>query len=213
MTRVTRRDRVLTAAATLFHERGFHGVGIDEIGRSAGTNGPAIYRDFKGKDELLAVLFEGAMNKVAVPAGPRFEDPQEELRYLVRHHATFVVENLPLVSIYAHEHRSLAEPWKSDFEKRTRRHGSRWRRAISACYPEAGRQDVAIAAHAAIGLLHSVVFWPPTVLKSPDIVDRLCGMVLDGIGSMAYVDATPAPDAGRGGRPLSGGATSGAAPG
>jgi AcrR family transcriptional regulator len=180
---------VLDAAATLFHERGFHGVGIDEIGKSAGTNGPAIYRDFKGKDELLAVLFEGAMNKVTVPPGPQFSDPQEELAYLVRHHATFVVENVPLVSIYAHEHRSLAEPWKSDFEKRTRRHGTRWRRAIAECYPQAGRQDIAIAAHAAIGLLHSVVFWPPSVLKAPDIVDRLSDMVLHGIGSMSLVGA------------------------
>jgi AcrR family transcriptional regulator len=182
---MTRRDRVLEAAATLFHERGFHGVGIDEIGTRAGTNGPAIYRDFKGKDELLAVLFEGAMNKVTVPSGPKFDDPWGELEYLVRHHATFVVENLPLVSIYAHEHRALIEPWKSEFEKRTRRHGSRWRRAIAACYPQASRADVAIAAHAAIGLLHSVVLWPPSLLKRPDIVERLTTMVLDGVKGTA----------------------------
>ncbi|MCW3038699.1 MAG: TetR/AcrR family transcriptional regulator [Solirubrobacterales bacterium] len=182
---VTRRDRVLEAAATLFHERGFHGVGIDEIGKTAGTNGPAIYRDFSGKDELLAVLFEGAIEKVAIPAGVRFEDPRTELEFLVRHHAEFAIGNLQLVSIYAHEHRALAEPWRSEFEKRTQKHGSRWRRTIAACYPGASRQDVAIAAHAAIGMLHSVVFWPETLLRSPAVVDRLCAMVLEGIGSMA----------------------------
>lgn len=190
---MTRRERVLEAAAKLFHERGFHGVGIDEIGKSAGTNGPAIYRDFKGKDELLAVLFEGAMNRVTVPTTPTFDDPFEELEFLIRHHATFVVENIPLVSIYAHEHRSLAEPWKSEFEKRMQRHGSRWRRTIGACYPEATRQDVAVAAHAAIGQLHSVVFWPPSLLKGPDVVDRLTGLALHGIGSMAGLGADAAP--------------------
>lgn len=189
---MTRRDRVLEAAATLFHERGFHGVGIDEIGKTAGTNGPAIYRDFSGKDELLAILFEGAMEKVAIPAAAKFDDPFQELRFLVRHHAEFVVSNLYLVSIYAHEHRALAEPWKTEFEKRTQKHGSRWRRTIAACYPDANRQDVAIAAHAAIGMLHSVVFWPTTLLKAPDVVDRLCSMVLEGIGSMEH-SAAPNP--------------------
>lgn len=183
--RVTRRDRVLEAAASLFHERGFHGVGIDEIGKRAGTNGPAIYRDFTGKDELLAILFEGAIEKVAIPTGPKFDDPRDELAFLVRHHAEFAIGNLQLVSIYAHEHRALAEPWKTEFEKRTQKHGSRWRRTIAACYPEASRTDVAIAAHAAIGMLHSVVFWPESLLKSSTIVDRLCAMVLEGIGSMA----------------------------
>ncbi|WP_354700615.1 hypothetical protein DSM112329_00896 [Paraconexibacter sp. AEG42_29] len=182
---MTRRDRVLEAAATLFHERGFHGVGIDEIGRSAGTNGPAIYRDFKGKDELLAILFEGALDIVTIPTSASFDDPQAELAFIVRHHATFAVENLALVSIYAHEHRSLVDPWKTTFEKRLQKHGSRWRRTIAACYPDASRQDAAIAAHAAIGMLHSVVFWPPSVLKAPDVVDRLCEMALGAIAQAA----------------------------
>lgn len=187
---MTRRDRVLEAAATLFHERGFHGVGIDEIGRSAGTNGPAIYRDFKGKDELLAVLFETAIDRVSFPSGMSFDGPEEELAFLARHHATFAVENLELVSIYAHEHRSLVDPWRTEFEKRLQKHGSRWRRAIAACYPDATRQDVQIAAHAGIGLLHSVVFWPPSVLRAPDVVDRLVDMVLGGIARVAAVEHT-----------------------
>lgn len=182
---MTRRDRVLEAAAVLFLERGFHGVGIDEIGRSAGTNGPAIYRDFKGKDELLAVLFAGALDIVTIPAGATFDDPQDELAFIVRHHATFAVDNLALVSIYAHEHRSLVDPWKTEFEKRLQKHGARWRRTIAACYPDASRQDVAIAAHAAIGMLHSVVFWPPSVLKAPGVVDLLCSMALSGIAQTA----------------------------
>jgi AcrR family transcriptional regulator len=181
---VSRRERILEAAATLFHERGFHGVSVDEIGTAAGTKGPKLYLEFAGKDELLAVLFEQAIDKVAIPRRPRAGTPQDELRFLVRHHAAFAVENLPLVSIYAQEHRALREPWKSAFEERTRAHGARWRRTIAACYPDAGRRDVAIAAHGAIGLLHSVVFWPATLLEAPDIVDRLSALVLDGLDSL-----------------------------
>jgi AcrR family transcriptional regulator len=189
---VTRRERVLEAAASLFHERGFHGVSVDQIGERAGSNGPAIYRDFKGKDELLGVLIQSAIDKVAVPRLPAFDDPWERLRYLVGHHAEFAVSNIELVSIYAHEHRALVEPWKSQFEATQRRHGLRWRKAISACYPDADPKDVAMAAVAAIGLMHSVAFWPPAALRTPDVAAKLAGLVLDGLGSLGSASSVGA---------------------
>lgn len=186
---MTRRERVLTAAAELFHERGFHGVGMDEIGARAGTNGPAIYRDFSGKDELLGILIQRAIDKVAVPPSPGLGDPHEELAYLVGHHAEFAVANLPLVSIYANEHRALTEPWRSEFERTAQRHGLRWRRTIAACYPDATRHEVLLATHAAIGLMHSVVFWPPKVLDGPDVAQKLAALVLRGISGLTPLDA------------------------
>jgi AcrR family transcriptional regulator len=185
LTAMTRRDRVLAAAASLFHERGFHGVSVDQIGERAGSNGPAIYRDFAGKDELLGVLIQSAIDKVALPRLPTFEDPGERLRYLVRHHAEFAVSNVELVSIYAHEHRALVEPWKSQFNATQRRHGARWRAAITACYPEADAGDVAMAAVAAIGLMHAVAFWPRSTLQTPDVAAKLAGLVLDGLSRLS----------------------------
>lgn len=81
-------------------------------------------------------------------------------------------------------------PWRSAFDRRTQQHAARWRRAIGACHPQAGRQEVAVAAQAAIGLLHSVVFWSPAALRASDLVDRLCTIVLAGIATLD--DATPA---------------------
>ena len=51
-----RRDEILAAAVKLFHERGYHATGMDDIGAEAGISGPAIYRHFKGKEEILEVL-------------------------------------------------------------------------------------------------------------------------------------------------------------
>ena len=190
---MTRRERVLEAAASLFHERGFHGVTVDQIGARAESNGPAIYRDFSGKDELLGVLIQSAIDKVAVPRLPAFDDPWDRLRYLVDRHAEFAVGNVELVSIYAHEHRALVEPWKSQFEETQRRHGLRWRKAISACYPDADPQDVAMAAVAAIGLMHSVAFWPPAALRTLGVDVKLAGLVLDGLGSLGQVPVAAEP--------------------
>ncbi len=60
-----RRDRILAAALRLFRERGYHGVGVDEIGLAAGISGPTIYFYYDSKSEMLADAFERAGARVA----------------------------------------------------------------------------------------------------------------------------------------------------
>ena len=50
----------MAAASDLFRERGFRATSLDDIGAAAGVSGPAIYRYFKSKHELLSVLIEEA---------------------------------------------------------------------------------------------------------------------------------------------------------
>jgi AcrR family transcriptional regulator len=49
-----RRDQIALAAAELFCARGYPDVGIDEIAEAVGISGPAIYRHFPTKYDLLA---------------------------------------------------------------------------------------------------------------------------------------------------------------
>ena len=51
--KVSKRELILDSALSLFSDRGFDGVGIDEIGESVGMKGPALYYYFKGKDAIL----------------------------------------------------------------------------------------------------------------------------------------------------------------
>jgi len=55
-----RRAAILSAAADHFRDRGFRATSLDDIGAVAGVSGPAIYRYFASKHELLAVLIEEA---------------------------------------------------------------------------------------------------------------------------------------------------------
>ena len=50
---VLRRDQLLSAAALLFRRRGYHSVGVDDIGAAVGMSGPAVYRYFPSKQALL----------------------------------------------------------------------------------------------------------------------------------------------------------------
>src|ERR1700721_1348976 len=54
------REAIMTAATELFRERGFRETSLGDIGAAAGVSGPAIYRYFNSKGELLSVLIEEA---------------------------------------------------------------------------------------------------------------------------------------------------------
>ena len=54
------RQAIMASATELFRERGFRETSLADIGGAAGVSGPAIYRYFKSKGELLSVLIEEA---------------------------------------------------------------------------------------------------------------------------------------------------------
>ena len=54
------REAIMVAATDLFRERGFRETSLGDIGAAAGVSGPAIYRYFSSKGELLSVLIEEA---------------------------------------------------------------------------------------------------------------------------------------------------------
>jgi AcrR family transcriptional regulator len=63
------RAALLDAARTLFEERGFGGVGTDEIARAAGVTRGALYHQFDGKLELFAAVFEQVEAQIAERIG------------------------------------------------------------------------------------------------------------------------------------------------
>ena len=48
------RERILDAAAKLFRERGFDGIGVSDLMKSAGLTHGGFYGHFASKDELMA---------------------------------------------------------------------------------------------------------------------------------------------------------------
>jgi AcrR family transcriptional regulator len=87
-------ERLLSAAAEVFAERGYDGAGVAEIARRAGVTTGAIYSRYRGKAELLVAAldvhttdeldllfadhrFEGRMEDIIRVAGSHLVDPDE----------------------------------------------------------------------------------------------------------------------------------------
>lgn len=82
MTEASARDEVLTAAATLFYERGIQAVGMDAVRAESGVSLKRIYAMFPSKDDLVtAVLARGTATWEAgiEAAAAGAQTPREEL--------------------------------------------------------------------------------------------------------------------------------------
>ncbi len=65
------RTQILDAARVLFEEHGYHGAGLEAVGRKAGVSRQAIYLHFPSKSELLTALHLHVFDTDVVPAVDR----------------------------------------------------------------------------------------------------------------------------------------------
>jgi AcrR family transcriptional regulator len=180
------RDReILRVAERLFYERGYGAVPVDLLGAEVGVTGPAIYSHFRGKADILAALFDEAMDRMLVLAGPVRGDPAEELEHLVRAHAAFALEKRELLTVYTREDRALSEDARRRFRRRQRDYVDRWVDALAQLHPDRAREELTSVAHAVTGMLMSVTGWPREALKSDALPDLLAELAL---GALAALD-------------------------
>lgn len=173
---MSRERTILDAATEVIHERGFHGAGMDEIGRRAGLSGPALYRHFSGKDEILAALLNEAMDELLQATVPGGSDPWTELRRMIRHHVDFAVHRRHLVNVYQREDRSLVDPWRRKFSRRRREYIGAWERAVAAVLPAAAADEITVTTQALLGTAFSVAFWPMPVVRLGDPADAIIAL-------------------------------------
>jgi AcrR family transcriptional regulator len=176
-----RSDKILRAALVLFYERGFDGVGVDLIGERAGMSGPAIYRYFSGKDEILMTLLDEAIDRVLLSVGGEFDDPREELAHLIRGHVRRALEEHQLMSVWTRERNSIPKQYRARLRSRIGRYIDRWVDCLAACYPGHSRDVLVAAVHTTHGLIDSTAFWPTQSFKVAGLEDMLCGMAQSGL--------------------------------
>ncbi|MFD7787118.1 TetR/AcrR family transcriptional regulator [Streptomyces nojiriensis] len=155
----TRREQILSEAARLFAARGFHGVGVDEIGAAVGISGPGLYRHFAGKDAMLAELLvgiserllTGGRHRVAEAAG----DPARVLSSLIDGHIDFALDDRALITLHDRELDRLREADRKLVRQLQRQYVELWVEVVRELHPEVGEAEVRVAVHAVFGLLNS----------------------------------------------------------
>ncbi len=155
----TRREQILREAARLFAERGFHGVGVDEIGAAVGISGPGLYRHFAGKDAMLAELLVGISERLLTGGRRRVEeaagDPRTLLASLVEGHIDFALDDRALITLHDRELDRLRDEDRKLVRQLQRQYVELWVAVVRELHPEVGEAEVRVAVHAVFGLLNS----------------------------------------------------------
>lgn len=124
-----RRERLLASAVRLFHERGYHEVGIADIGEAAGINASSVYTHFAGKADLLAAAYYRATSQLESATTTALVDartPEQALRNLVLTYIRFTFDGADLAAVYVSESENLSAGDRHQLRVAQRRHVDTW---------------------------------------------------------------------------------------
>ncbi|HEY3218446.1 MAG TPA: TetR/AcrR family transcriptional regulator [Candidatus Limnocylindria bacterium] len=175
-----REDEILAAAARVFREKGYHGASVQDIAESVGLLKGSLYHYIRSKEELLARLFEGALQETVRELDEIASRPAsatERLRSMVRAYALSVTANLDSVGIYLREWRSLPSPELARVRARRRAMRSLFESVIAegSRRREFAAGDAKIATLAILGMVNWIYEWyrPRGRLRPEALADEL----------------------------------------
>ncbi|MEV7389931.1 MULTISPECIES: TetR/AcrR family transcriptional regulator [unclassified Streptomyces] len=156
----SRREQILKEAARLFAERGFHGVGVDEIGAAVGISGPGLYRHFAGKDAMLAELLVGISGQLLTGAKRRLAEADgvpaaEVLDSLIEGHIDFALDDRPLITLHDRELDRLRDSDRKLVRQLQRQYVELWVEVLREVHPTLSEPAARSAVHSVFGLLNS----------------------------------------------------------
>ena len=177
--RPDRRDRILSAAMDLFHHKGFHATGMDEIGAAAGITGPGIYRHFESKEQILSTGIREALTgwlerNQAILAGPG--TPRDALDGLIANFVEGLISDRWISAVIMRERHALDPDTRRWVDQAERKHIEAWFQALSRLRTDLGEQEARLMVHAGLWMCLCVAYYDSGVEPRRE-ADMLIGMV------------------------------------
>jgi AcrR family transcriptional regulator len=174
-----RRELILEAAIQLFHERGYPATGVDDIGSAVDVSGPAIYRHFSSKEEILLEAIQLAADEVHeanLNARATGGSPISVLEGYVRAYARVAIERSALISVWTSEARHLSSARRSPMTRRLRAWSTEWIDELRTVRSDLTPEQARILVAGAIGLISTTA----TAEKNTDglLEDRITAMAM-----------------------------------
>lgn len=157
-----RRERILSAAAALTARRGFHTIGMADIGAEAGIVGSGVYRHFTSKDAILVALLDRVMERLQKGAAAILAaapDDRSALSGLVRDHIAVAIEDRTVLAVYHREVHNLPEEERRRLRRLQRHYVEDWVHVLAPLRPDLADGELRLAVHAAVGAIQSTLFF------------------------------------------------------
>lgn len=174
----SRRQQILAVAADLFAQYGFRGVSVAELGAACGVSGPALYKHFRSKDQMLAEMLVSISQELLRVGRQRVEDGGG-LEELVDWHITFALANKPLIVVQDRDWSALPLEAREQVRGLQREYVDLWAAVLRTRRPRLDGHQALARVHAAFGLLNSTPH--SAVLPDPQMREVLREMTLSSL--------------------------------
>ena len=159
----SRKEGLLSAAATLFDARGYQTVTLDDIGAAVGVGGTTVYRHFASKAELLGAIVARAAEPLQLGLSRALaaaDSPSEALRGTVEAYIGFAMVHHDLLGVMIAEVMNLPEPQRSNLRRAQHAYVGEWFRLLGLTRPELDRVEVRFRCHAVLTLVNDTTRTP-----------------------------------------------------
>jgi AcrR family transcriptional regulator len=180
-------ESLLAVAVKVFNEKGYDGTSMDDVSRALGRTKSAIYHHVSGKEELLRLALDRALDALfAVTEEPAFRDGPaiQRLEFLVRGSVVVLAGELPYVTLL------LRVRGNTPVERAALARRRRFDKIVTTLVAEAEadgdvRPDVdpAITARLLFGLVNSLVEWyrPRGAAPAESLADAVVKVAFEGL--------------------------------
>ncbi|MCW2646663.1 MAG: hypothetical protein QOF87_1898 [Pseudonocardiales bacterium] len=181
-------ERLLLVAATTFTERGYDGTSMEDLARTLGITKSAIYHHVSGKDELLRLATDRALDGLTAAVGEAATVEGraiDRLEYVVRRSVEVLVDELPFVTLLLRVRGNTPVERHAISRRREIDH------AISALVAQAEAEgdvrpdvDPALTARLLFGMVNSLVEWyrpSRNGAGKAELADAICKIAFTGL--------------------------------
>jgi TetR/AcrR family transcriptional regulator, cholesterol catabolism regulator len=135
------RERVLLAAARLFHERGYSSTTVRDIAREVGILSGSLFHHFPSKGDMLLEIMRDAAHAVCERAEAilaRNLPDQDALRELIRLEFDSIthVTRRHFHGVLFFEWREVPQDARAEFGRLRKRYQRSWMSVLERCYAE-----------------------------------------------------------------------------
>jgi AcrR family transcriptional regulator len=186
-------EAVLQAAVAVFNERGYDGASMEDLSKRLGIAKSAIYHHVSGKEELLRMALDRALDgwfEAAERAQETDAPAIERLEMLIRGTVAVLETRLPYVTLL------LRVRGNTPVERAALDRRRSFDRLVASLVEEAERDgdvradvDPKVTARLLSGMVNSLTEWyrpgsRPT--GSPPLADAMCAIAFDGLRVRRY---------------------------
>lgn len=181
-------ERLLTIAADIFAEKGYHHASIRDLSKRAGVSLSGLYYYFGSKEELLFMIQDRSLRKVLSDLQEKMAGvtkPEEKLRILVHNHVGFFAKNMSAMRVLTHEYDALEGEYRAGIRELRLKYSNLCTDILRDVRRFSGSGDVVplnVATHGLFGMMNWIYAWyrPGSNVPVERLADHLYRLFVGG---------------------------------